>query len=250
MAVDHIARRTVAFFLLTSLANVGTLVVFAALYPTGLLGADRATGVTYGFGAAGLAGIVLTLALPRLTARVRADRARSRPDGVASAVGRVRTAARRALIVVGDGVDDAVSLLRRHPTGVLVGSMGYMAFDIAVLGACYRAVGPSPAFGVLVVAYIVGQLGGLLPIPGGIGGTEGGLIGVFALYHAPLASTTVAVLAYRAIQLWVPALLGSVAFVQLRNALRSEDRPAMLCSPLAVHSEPVVVVIPRKPTSA
>jgi uncharacterized membrane protein YbhN (UPF0104 family) len=217
--------------------------------------------VTYGFGAAGLAGIVLTLALPALTARLRAGRERppegrapeaQAPQGQASAgaAGRVRSAARRGLIAVGDGVDDAVSLLRRHPTAVLVGSMGYMAFDIAVLAACYHAVGHAPSVGVLVVAYIVGQLGGLLPIPGGIGGTEGGLIGMFALYHAPLASTTVAVLAYRAIQLWIPALLGSVAFVQLRNALRSDSGAAVLCAPLAVHTEPVVVVIPRKPTNA
>jgi hypothetical protein len=33
-----------------------------------------------------------------------------------------------------------------------------------------------------LVAYIVGQLGGLIPIPGGIGGVDGGLIGTLVLY--------------------------------------------------------------------
>jgi hypothetical protein len=47
------------------------------------------------------------------------------------------------------------------------------------------------------------------------------------------------VLAYRAIQLWLPALLGSVAFVQLRNTLRRENAPAALCAPLADQIETV-----------
>jgi uncharacterized protein (TIRG00374 family) len=140
---------------------------------------------------------------------------------------------------LGQGVRDALSLLRRRQFGVLTGSFGYMAFDIAVLGVCYRAFGHSPSVGVLVVAYIIGLLGGIIPIPGGIGGTEGGLIGMLALYHAPLATTAVAVLAYRVIQLWVPALLGFLAFIQLRRELRQDEAPAAMCAPLA---EPLEVV--------
>jgi uncharacterized protein (TIRG00374 family) len=243
-SVDHIARRTVAFFLLTSLANVGTLVVFAIAFAAGALGNDSAPWVTYAFGGAGLVGIVLVLALPSIAARRRGavtavPGGQEPPEAVARAAHRVRDFIRRGMATVVDGVNDSVTLLRRRPVGVLVGSFGYMGFDIAVLAACYAALGPSPSFGVLVVAYIVGQLGGLLPIPGGIGGTEGGLIGTFLLFHAPLATTTVAVLAYRAIQLWLPAVLGSIAFVQLRSTLRAESRPAMLCSPLAVVPESV-----------
>src|SRR5205085_9225873 len=140
------------------------------------------------------------------------------------------TVVRRGIEAVGDGVRDSLSLLHQRQLGVLAGSFGYLAFDIAVLGVCFRAFGHSPSLGVLVIAYIIGQLGGLIPIPGGIGGTEGGLIGVFALYNTPLALTTAAVLIYRAIQLWLPAMLGSVAFVQLRNALRRATAPAAFCA--------------------
>jgi hypothetical protein len=241
MPTEHIARRTVAFFLLTSLANVGVLAVFAAAFAVGLLGHDEVPGVTYGFGIAALASIPLTLVLPALTARLeptpgdgggRVRTARLEPtpgDGG----GRVRTAIRAVVSSVGHGVRDSLTLLRTRQTGVLSGSLGYMGFDIAVLWACYRAFGHSPSLGVLVVAYIIGQLGGLLPIPGGIGGTEGGLIGTFALYHAPLATTAVAVLAYRAVQLWLPALLGSLAFLQLRNSLRQEAVAGAMCAPLS-----------------
>jgi hypothetical protein len=51
--------------------------------------------------------------------------------------------------------------------------------------------------------------------------------------------TTAAVLIYHAIALWIPALLGSLAFVQLRSTLRREDRSAAMCAPLA---EPIEVL--------
>jgi len=35
------------------------------------------------------------------------------------------------------------------------------------------------------------------------------------------------------LELWVPALLGSVAFVQLRRTLQREVQPARICRPLA-----------------
>ena len=77
----------------------------------------------------------------------------------------------------------------------------------------------------LVLGYLIGQLGGNLPIPGGLGGIDGGLVGTFALYHQPVATTTAAVLAYHAISLWMPALLGSAALVKLRKTLARRATP-------------------------
>ena len=69
------------------------------------------------------------------------------------------------------------------------------------------------------MGYLIGQLGGLLPIPGGVGGIDGGLIGTLVVYGAPPAATTAAVLAYRLILFWLPLLLGAVAFWTLRRRL-------------------------------
>ena len=100
------------------------------------------------------------------------------------------------------------------------GAVGYMALDVAALATMFAALGGgAPPLGVFVLAYAVGQLGGLIPLPGGVGGTDGGLIAAFALAGAPVAVAGAAVLAYRAFQLGVPAILGIAAFAQLRRNL-------------------------------
>jgi uncharacterized membrane protein YbhN (UPF0104 family) len=221
MSSDHIGRRTVAFFLLTSIANVWTLIAFAALFAVRAIHGDRSPGLTYGFAAAGLLATAVTLALPVVV----------EPHGDGQKPGRIRAAVRRTRAAVASGIRDTVVLLRGDPVPVLIGSFGYMAFDIAVLGAAFLAIGHGQPVGVLVIAYLIGQLGGLIPVPGGIGGTEGGLIGTFALYHTPLAAATAAVLIYRVFELWVPALLGTIAFVQLRRFLHRAN--PVVCVPLA-----------------
>jgi uncharacterized membrane protein YbhN (UPF0104 family) len=241
MSTEHIARRTVAFFFLTSLANVGCVILFAVLYALGLLGADPNPALTYGFGAAALAATAIVLTLPRLLARERPAHA----PASERAAGKLRTALQFIENSVGQGVGDGVKLLRRRSVGVLVGSVGTMAFDLVVLGACFRAFHYSPPVGVLVLGYLIGQLGGNVPVPGGIGGLDGGLIATFALYNQPLAATAAAVLVYHAIALWVPGVIGSVAFVRLRGTLRRESQPAAICMPLA---EPVEVI--TLPTTA
>jgi hypothetical protein len=81
------------------------------------------------------------------------------------------------------------------------------------------------------MAYLIGQLGNWLPVPGGIGGVELGLVGALILYGLPALTATAAVLLYRVIELWIPAVLGIAAFVQLRLLLRRETEAIKLCKP-------------------
>jgi len=232
MTAEQIGRKSVAFFFLTSLPNVAGVIVFAALYATGVLGHDRDPAVTYGFGGAALIATLGVLALPRLLGAKPETSARAHPGRIAA----VRRFARQSL---GQGVHDAVVLVGRRSPGVLLGSLGTMAFDMAVLGVCFHAFGHSPPLGVLVLGYLIGQLGGNLPTPGGIGGVDLGLVGMFTLYHQPVAVSTAAVLTYHAISLWVPGLLGSLAFVQLRRTLQRDPHPHVVCTPLAEPIAPV-----------
>src|SRR5947209_19740340 len=75
LSAEHIGRRTVAFFLLTSVANVGTLILFAVLFATGVIGGDTSPGLTYAFAAAGLAATAIVLMLPAAAGRGRHEHA-------------------------------------------------------------------------------------------------------------------------------------------------------------------------------
>ena len=220
----EIARKTVAFFLLTSLPNVGALL---------LLGIGLAVGVLPGHSGfllsvipAVVAGLAIggTLALRDISRRA-ADRVSSRGGG--------RWSARLAsgLKALGDGVEEATRMLRHAHPLLVIGSVGYLAFDILVLWASFRALGSSPELAIVWIAYLIGQLGNLIPIPGGIGGVELGLVGALVLYGLPAGVSAAAVLLYRGVQIWVPALLGGVAFVQLRALLRSEAERIEFCQP-------------------
>jgi uncharacterized protein (TIRG00374 family) len=105
-------------------------------------------------------------------------------------------------------------------------------FDVAVLGVCFAAFGNDvPPAGVLLMAYLIGQLGGLLPIPGGIGGVDGGLIGTLIAYGANTVAAATAVLAYRGVVLLVPVVLGVPAMLMLERRLRQERHDIMACAP-------------------
>jgi len=231
MPTGHIGRRTVAFFVITSAANFFALI---------LVGIGVFAGIVPGRGSAWLTlvpalitalGVLLVGLSPRLLRALGKRGADADPHHWR---GRARLAVRAWLTAGADGVDQAIVLLRSHSVGAIAGSFSYMAFDIAALGFAFAAVGPVPSFGVLVLGYLIGQLGNLIPVPGGIGGTEGALIGVFALYGVNLTVATAAVLLYRLFQLVVPAALGSPAFVLLRRRLVRSDRPALICAPLGL----------------
>ncbi len=231
MATGHIARRTVAFFLVTSAANFGGVVVAGLGVFTGILPGRGPAVLTLGPALIAAVVVLLTWTSPRLLRVLGGTPAGTDRERVKS---RVRVWLRGALHATADGVDLAKSLIRSHSFGIVAGSLGYMSFDILALGFAFAAVGHVPPFGTLVLGYLVGQLGNLVPLPGGIGGTEGGLIGIFALYHVNVSAATAAVLIYRLFQLAIPALLGAPAFVLLRRRLARGEHQAELCGSLAV----------------
>jgi uncharacterized protein (TIRG00374 family) len=129
-------------------------------------------------------------------------------------------------------VGEALELLRSRDPMLVAGAAGYMLFDVAMLGVCFVAFGNDvPPFGVLILAYIIGLLGGLIPIPGGIGGVDAGLIGTLVVYGVEPADAAVAVLAYRGLLLSIPAVLGLPALAMLRRRLRSEEHDIAACTP-------------------
>jgi uncharacterized membrane protein YbhN (UPF0104 family) len=221
MPADKIARRSVAFLLIKSSVNFVAVAIIGALMAIGLLGPHRSLLLTALPAVLSVAAIGLVAAVPRIGPGTV-------PPSDASKFTRAVSATRKALV---GGTAEAVELARRRDPLVVIGAVGYWAWDNAVLWATYHAVGYTPPLTIILMGYLIGQLGGLLPIPGGIGGIDGGLIGTLILYGAPAAATAAAVLLYRVILFWIPLLTGAVAFVSLRKALADDERQD-LCRPV------------------
>jgi putative heme transporter len=116
------------------------------------------------------------------------------------------------------GVRTAIELIRsRDPR--LLGAVAWWGFDISVLWAMFHAFGSPPPFTVIWMAYFLGMLGNLLPLPGGLGGVEGGMIGAFAAFGVDFNLAVLAVLSYRAISFWLPTIPGAIAYFQLRRTV-------------------------------
>jgi uncharacterized protein (TIRG00374 family) len=116
------------------------------------------------------------------------------------------------------GVRHSIDHVRARDPAIL-GSIGYWAFNVAVLWASFRAFGESPSWAVLVMGFLVGMLGNLLPLPGGVGGVDGGMIGAFIGFGVDDGLAVVAVLTYRAFAFWLPTIPGAIAFFQLRRTV-------------------------------
>jgi uncharacterized protein (TIRG00374 family) len=114
---------------------------------------------------------------------------------------------------------------------VIFGAIGYWLFDNAVLWATFKAIGVDVPVTVILMGYLIGQLGGALPLPGGIGGIDGGLLGTLVVYGVDAAPAAAAVLLYRVILFWLPLLIGAVAFVSLRRSLNDPSRPDLCVTP-------------------
>jgi uncharacterized protein (TIRG00374 family) len=175
---------------------------------------------------------------------------RRRLEGLSHRRGRVgRLAARLASApeVLGAGVRTAIALFRHGRIGVS-GALIYWGSDIAVLGLCFRAFGSVVPLAVLIMGYFLGTLGSLLPLPGGIGGVEGGMIGAFVAFGLPGGRAVVAVLAYRAISFWLPTLPGIAGYLSLRKTVKAwqvDDEQAQRPSAASDDQPSVAVAQPK-----
>jgi uncharacterized membrane protein YbhN (UPF0104 family) len=135
--------------------------------------------------------------------------------------GRFRHLTFRLHRFVHGGARTSVELLRPPTDPLLIyGSVAYFAFDVASLACVFQAFGGgAPPIGIFILAYSLGHAGAFIPTPGGVGGTEGGLIGMFVAYGTPLDLAAAAVLAYRVFQLGLPAIFGAFALLRVRHTL-------------------------------
>ena len=208
----RIAQRSAVLFLYTSAINVITLILAGLGLFLGLPGPDNPL-LSIVPAAVGALVMVLFLLLPRYVDRIVQ---RIEP-------GRLHT----FLTETAASVRDTERLIF-HPDWRIIGAIGYLWFDIAVLFACFAAAGHTPPVAPVVLAYQIGYLSNFIPVPGGIGVLDGSMIGMLVLYGVGGTVATAATLAYHAISLWVPAIWGTIAFVVLQ---KTKKQPIILRYP-------------------
>jgi uncharacterized membrane protein YbhN (UPF0104 family) len=212
--------RTIAFLLITNAPNLIVLGLLGVVLGSGLLKGPHGAALTTIPGAVALSVVVATALLPRVSHQRGKQRPLTFRHGAVSAVVRQLEL----------GVIETRALLSGR-SWKLLGAIALYAFDNAVLWATFKAFGHShPPIATLVMAYLLGSTASALPIPGGIGAVEGGMVGLFVLYGAPAVCAGVAVLAYRAISNGLPLALGGAAFLALgrrASAGAPRARPSM-----------------------
>jgi uncharacterized membrane protein YbhN (UPF0104 family) len=130
-------------------------------------------------------------------------------------------AAARSAAASLEGAWDSLS----RPHWRMLGAAGFLLLDIAALWAACRATGHHIGMLALAVAYFIGYLATMIPIPAGLGVLDSGLAGALVLYGYSPAASVGAVLVYHAIAVWVPGLGGLIAWLPTR-ARRLADTAA------------------------
>jgi uncharacterized membrane protein YbhN (UPF0104 family) len=208
----RIAERSAVLFLYTSAINVITLILAGLGLFFGLPGPSNPL-LSIVPAAVGLLVLVLFLLLPRYV------------DHLVRRVGPGRL--HIFLTETAASVRDTKRLMF-HPDWRIVGAIGYLWFDIAVLCACLAAAGQMPPLTAVILAYQISYISNFIPVPGGIGVLDGSMIGMLVLYGVGGTVATAATLVYHAIALWVPAVWGTIAFFVLQKTKR---QPTVLRNP-------------------
>ncbi len=218
-----VADRTIAFLALMYVVYLGALVIVGIGLRVDLLPGSAPFAIT--IVPAIVAAVLIAIGL--LVSLTPTD-LQSRFGGASDGGGRWARLVRRLATLpasLSAGERYAIAHVRsRDPA--LLGSIAFWGFNIAVLWASFRAFGEAPPWAVIVMAYFVGMLGNLLPLPGGVGGVDGGMIGALIAFGVSGGLAVVAVLTYRAFAFWLPTIPGAIAYFQLRRTVArwSEER--------------------------
>ena len=186
-----------------------------------LLGLSVAIGVGSGHAhlALALAPLALVLATVALACAAVAlsRREKGRPTS------RWRRIGRDIIDAIPQGIHELPRRLRE--VRLLLFAVGYWAGDCGVLIVAFRAAHGSAPIGVIVLAYMLGQLGNTLPLPGGVGAVEPAMLGVLTSSGVNLGLGAAAIVLYRFVSLGLQSALGTVAVATLIPSLQRRREP-------------------------
>jgi uncharacterized protein (TIRG00374 family) len=210
MPLKQIAERQINLQFLNTGVDALALILCGLILAVGVLPERRHTlGLTLAPAAAAVLGLAAVLWIAGRGQRYAQRRTNAHPK-IAAAVS-----------TTSEAVEDTKTLLT-HRAGIrsVLGAVLYLGFDVLVLWSAFVALGthPLPSFAVVVMAYIIGAIGGSLPLPAGVGSALG-MVGMLVLYGVPHEDAFAAVIIYQAIGQLVPIVGGAIAWLILRVTL-------------------------------
>lgn len=219
MPTKLIAEREFNLSFLNTGVDALALIIFGVGLATGIFAGEDNLLLTLLPAALAAVGGAAVLLIAR-RADSYADRLRAKHPKIASAI-----------TTLAKAVDDTQRLLfHRGSWSAVAGVVGYLGFDVVVPWTAFLAIhaDPVPGFAVVIMAYIIGALGGSIPLPASAG-TIGGIAGMLILYGVAHNPAIAAVLLHQAIGLLVPLIGGTIGYAILRRRfgpiVRKHDNP-------------------------
>jgi uncharacterized membrane protein YbhN (UPF0104 family) len=207
MPMSKVGERQFTLMFLNTGVDAIAIVVFGALLALGFFGGGPSLALTLGPALVVAAGLVLVLVVAGAAEKL-AGRIRPRRPRIASGVTTLALA-----------VENTRDMLRHRGSGrIVLGAIAYLGFDMLVLQGSFVAIDahPVPSFAVVAMCYLIGGLGGSIPLPANLGAVTGmaAMLIVFGVDHNDAVA---AVVLYQAIGYVVPLAGGGLAYLFLRR---------------------------------
>jgi lysylphosphatidylglycerol synthase-like protein len=208
MPPKEIAERQFNLSFLNTAVSALALIVFGIGLAAGIFAGEANLLLTLLPAAVAAIGIAAALLIARRASNY-AERLQAKHPKIATSI-----------TTLADAVADTRTLFHRGGWTSVLGAVVYLALEVLVLWSAFLAIHahPVPGFAVVVMAYIIGALGGSLPLPASIG-TIGGIAGMLIVYGVDHNPAVAAVLLHQAIGLLVPLTGGAIAYTNLRRQL-------------------------------
>ncbi|MGI9666158.1 MAG: lysylphosphatidylglycerol synthase transmembrane domain-containing protein [Acidimicrobiia bacterium] len=117
-----------------------------------------------------------------------------------------------------DRRNEVIAALGQRWWKALIAAVGNWMLDYLVLVAALFAVGAEPRVSLVLLAFAGSAVLGMIPItPGGLGFVEVGLVAMLTIAGVPGPDATLATLAYRLFQFWLPIPAGAIAYVVFKR---------------------------------
>ncbi len=214
----QISRTTTAFLVLSNTVMTVMIFVLGVLIGAGITQGHLHPAITWTSAGAALALIITLL----LFAKKGAHFEPPPPDATPPHTGKHakwRNMLWSVTVRLPPGANDAMHIIRRPYA--IIGMLANPGFDFCAFYLGYAAVGDPLPLSIMLMAYFIGQVGSLIPLPGGIGGVQGLAIGVLIAGGAPGATATAGVLVWTGVALGTQIVWGFWQYWGLHKSMKT-----------------------------